>query len=82
VASVFLHDCKADLPERFARLLVGRLEQIERLEQLRVLKNGYDIAVGVTHDPAIGVALPGDVEKFEAVPGWEKSASARKSTVE
>jgi 3-deoxy-manno-octulosonate cytidylyltransferase (CMP-KDO synthetase) len=64
-----LYAYKADLLERFARLPVGRLEQIERLEQLRVLENGYDIAVGVTHDPTIGVDTPEDAEKFEAVLG-------------
>jgi 3-deoxy-manno-octulosonate cytidylyltransferase (CMP-KDO synthetase) len=64
-----LYAYKADLLERFARLPAGRLEQIERLEQLRVLENGYDIAVGVTHDPTIGVDTPEDAEKFEAVLG-------------
>jgi len=56
---------KADLLERFAKLPVGRLEQIEKLEQLRVLENGYDIAVGFTADPTIGVDTPEDAERFE-----------------
>jgi 3-deoxy-manno-octulosonate cytidylyltransferase (CMP-KDO synthetase) len=60
-----LYAYKADLLERFAKLPVGRLEQIEKLEQLRVLENGYDIAVGFTADPTIGVDTPEDAERFE-----------------
>lgn len=60
-----LYAYKADLLERFAKLPMGRLEQIEKLEQLRVLENGYDIAVGVTADPTIGVDTPEDAVKFE-----------------
>ncbi|MDR0901296.1 MAG: 3-deoxy-manno-octulosonate cytidylyltransferase [Opitutaceae bacterium] len=64
-----LYAYKADLLERFAKLPAGRLERLERLEQLRVLENGYDIAVGITQDPTIGVDTPEDAEKFEAVLG-------------
>jgi len=64
-----LYAYKADLLERFAKLPVGRLEQIEKLEQLRVLENGYDIAVGFTADPTIGVDTPEDAAKFEALLG-------------
>ena len=41
-----LYAYKAELLEKFASLPVGRLERIEKLEQLRVLENGFDIAVG------------------------------------
>jgi 3-deoxy-manno-octulosonate cytidylyltransferase (CMP-KDO synthetase) len=51
--------------EKFAKLPLGRLEQIEKLEQLRVLENGYDIACGLTQDPTIGVDTPEDAVKFE-----------------
>lgn len=60
-----LYAYKADLLERFASLPVGRLEQIEKLEQLRVLENGYAIQCGLTEDPTIGVDTPEDGEKFE-----------------
>ncbi len=60
-----LYAYKAALLDRFAQLTVGRLEQLEKLEQLRGLENGYDIAVGLTDDPTIGVDTPEDAEKFE-----------------
>ena len=60
-----LYAYQADLLEKFAKLPLGRLEQIEKLEQLRVLENGYDIACGVTQDPTIGVDTPEDAVKFE-----------------
>jgi len=61
-----LYAYKADLLQRFAQLPVGRLEQQERLEQLRVLENGLTIAVGLTDDPTIGVDTPEDARRFEA----------------
>jgi 3-deoxy-manno-octulosonate cytidylyltransferase (CMP-KDO synthetase) len=59
-----LYAYKAALLERIATLPAGRLEQLEKLEQLRVLENGYAIAVGFTDDPTIGVDTPEDAEKF------------------
>jgi 3-deoxy-manno-octulosonate cytidylyltransferase (CMP-KDO synthetase) len=61
-----LYAYKAALLEEFARLPAGRLEEIERLEQLRVIENGRSIAVGLTDDPTIGVDTPEDAAKFEA----------------
>jgi 3-deoxy-manno-octulosonate cytidylyltransferase (CMP-KDO synthetase) len=60
-----LYGYQADLLEKFAKLPPGRYEQTEKLEQLRVLENGYDIACGVTEDPTIGVDTPEDAVKFE-----------------
>ena len=60
-----LYAYKAALIESFAKLPLGQLEQIEKLEQLRVLENGYDIAVGITEDQTIGVDTPDDAVKFE-----------------
>jgi 3-deoxy-manno-octulosonate cytidylyltransferase (CMP-KDO synthetase) len=60
-----LYGYRADLLETFATLPRGELEVIERLEQLRVLENGHDIAVGLTEDPSIGVDAPEDAVKFE-----------------
>ncbi len=60
-----LYAYQADLLEKFAGLPPGHFEQLEKLEQLRVLENGYSIAVGVTDDPTIGVDTPEDAERFE-----------------
>lgn len=60
-----LYAYRADLLEKFAGLPPGRLEQIEKLEQLRVLENGYEIACDITEDPTIGVDTPEDAVKFE-----------------
>lgn len=60
-----LYGYHADLLQKFATLPAGRLEQIEKLEQLRVLENGYEIACDITEDPTIGVDTPEDAAKFE-----------------
>lgn len=59
-----LYAYKAELIERFAKLPAGRYEQIEKLEQLRVIENGFEIVCGVTTDPTIGVDTPEDAVKF------------------
>jgi 3-deoxy-manno-octulosonate cytidylyltransferase (CMP-KDO synthetase) len=60
-----LYGYHAELLQKFATLPAGRLEQIEKLEQLRVLENGYEIACDVSDDPTIGVDTPDDAAKFE-----------------
>ncbi len=44
-------------------LPAGRLEQLEKLEQLRWLENGRRIAVGITEGESIGIDTPGDLER-------------------
>ena len=60
-----LYAYHAELLEKFAKLPPGRYEQLEKLEQLRVLENGLDILVGITEDPTIGVDTAEDAQKFE-----------------
>lgn len=60
-----LYGYQAEVLEKFTKLPPGRYEQVEKLEQLRALENGYDIACGVTEDPTIGVDTPEDAVKFE-----------------
>jgi 3-deoxy-manno-octulosonate cytidylyltransferase (CMP-KDO synthetase) len=60
-----LYGYRAELLEKFATLPLGKLEQIEKLEQLRVLENGYEIACDLTDDPTIGVDTPEDAVKFQ-----------------
>jgi 3-deoxy-manno-octulosonate cytidylyltransferase (CMP-KDO synthetase) len=53
--------------ERFAALAPGRLEQLERLEQLRLLENGIDIYVAAAPTDTIGVDTEEDLARAEAV---------------
>jgi 3-deoxy-manno-octulosonate cytidylyltransferase (CMP-KDO synthetase) len=64
-----LYAYKAAFLEDFAGLPAGRLEQIERLEQLRAMENGREIAVGFTDDPTVGVDSPEDARRFEEILG-------------
>jgi len=60
-----LYAYKADFLERFVALPPGKLEQIEKLEQLRALGAGHPIAIEVTDDPSIGVDTAEDAVRFE-----------------
>jgi 3-deoxy-manno-octulosonate cytidylyltransferase (CMP-KDO synthetase) len=53
--------------ERFAALPPGRLEQVERLEQLRLLENGIDIYVAAAPRDTIGVDTEEDLRRAEAL---------------
>jgi len=64
-----LYAYRADFLEAFTKLPPGRLESIEKLEQLRALENGHTIAVDITEDPSVGVDTPEDAVKFEALLG-------------
>ncbi len=58
---------RAGFLRRFAALPPGRLEQIEKLEQLRVLEAGFRIAVALTPEPfPPGVDTPEDLARAEA----------------
>ena len=49
----------------YKNLPVSRLEKTERLEQLRVLEEGYRIKVLETKHETIGVDTPADLEKVK-----------------
>jgi len=53
--------------ETFASLPPGRLEQLERLEQLRLLENGIDIYVAEAPADTIGVDTENDLARAEAL---------------
>jgi 3-deoxy-manno-octulosonate cytidylyltransferase (CMP-KDO synthetase) len=53
--------------EQFAALPPGCLEQVERLEQLRLLENGIDIYVAPAPQDTIGVDTEEDLLRAEAV---------------
>jgi 3-deoxy-manno-octulosonate cytidylyltransferase (CMP-KDO synthetase) len=59
-----LYAYRQDFLQRYPGLPPSPLETIEALEQLRVLWNGYRIAVHVIDDvPAAGVDTPEDLER-------------------
>ncbi|MGB2868916.1 MAG: 3-deoxy-manno-octulosonate cytidylyltransferase [Bacteroidota bacterium] len=51
----------------YSRLPESALERSERLEQLRVLENGYSIKVGTTRFDSIPIDTPADVRKVRAL---------------
>ncbi len=51
--------------ERFCRIPPGQLEQIEKLEQLRFLENGFTIKIVLTDSDSPGVDTPDDLERVK-----------------
>ncbi len=64
-----LYAYSAEFINNFSGMSPGRLEKIERLEQLRALENGLTIAVGITNEPTLGVDTPEDAAIFEKLVG-------------
>jgi len=60
-----LYGYTADLLAKLGLLPRGRYEDLEKLEQLRVLEAGYDIHCALTDEPSIGIDTPEDVAAFE-----------------
>ena len=58
---------KSDFLAAFPSLKPGVYEQIEMLEQLRALENGYKIHVAITELPTVGIDTLEDVATFEAL---------------
>ncbi|MGO8751541.1 MAG: 3-deoxy-manno-octulosonate cytidylyltransferase [Thermoguttaceae bacterium] len=61
---VGLYAYRRDFLLEISRMPQCRLEQIEKLEQLRVLHAGYSILVGVVDEPTFGIDTPADYEAF------------------
>ena len=64
--------------ERFASLPPGRLEALERLEQLRLLENGIDIYVAEAPADTIGVDTQEDLARAEFVLRKREYATANR----
>ncbi len=58
---------EAEFLRSFNSLAPGALEQIEKLEQLRVLEHNHEIAVGLTDEPTIGIDAPEDIPPLEKI---------------
>lgn len=61
---VGLYAYRRDFLLRFAALPPSRLEQLEKLEQLRALENGFRIKVGVVDEASVGIDTPQDYRRF------------------
>ncbi len=63
----------------YPMLPVGPLEQVEKLEQLRALENGYKIRVAETEYESLGVDTPEDLARVEQLFGtrgvWPSTSS-------
>lgn len=53
--------------DQFNQLPMGKLEDIEKLEQLRALEYGYKIKVVLSQHDSPEVDVPGDIEMMEAL---------------
>ncbi|MBI4558806.1 MAG: 3-deoxy-manno-octulosonate cytidylyltransferase [Candidatus Hydrogenedentes bacterium] len=58
---------RRDFLLKYAKMPATPLEKLEKLEQLRVLENGYPIAVVETEYLSIGVDSPEDLERVRAM---------------
>ena len=58
-----LYAYRMDFLQKFVKMPVGRLEAIEKLEQLRVIENGFEIAVQVVEEAPIDVDTEKDLEE-------------------
>lgn len=64
---VGLYAYRRDFLMTYSKLAPSSLERLEKLEQLRVLENGYAIAVVDTEYECIGVDTPADLERVKAL---------------
>jgi 3-deoxy-manno-octulosonate cytidylyltransferase (CMP-KDO synthetase) len=62
-----LYVYRRDFLLRYSELPMGPLEQIERLEQLRAVENGFKIRVVETDYECMGVDTPADLERVRAL---------------
>lgn len=62
---------------RYAELPLTPLQQIESLEQLKVLEHGYRIKVAIVQDQSIGVDVPEDIQKVELLLCKQSSFSSQ-----
>ncbi len=60
-----LYAFRRDFLLKIAALPPSPLEELEGLEQLRVLENGYKIKTVIVSAPSIGIDIPEDLERFK-----------------
>ncbi|HQQ85629.1 MAG TPA: 3-deoxy-manno-octulosonate cytidylyltransferase, partial [Candidatus Marinimicrobia bacterium] len=60
-----LYVYRADFLQKFTGLTVTILEQLEKLEQLRILENGYRIKVVRTNQKSLSIDTPDDFKQAQ-----------------
>ncbi len=60
-----VYSYKPEALSKFVKLPMGKLENLEKLEQLRALENGMKIGAVKTIQKLIGVDVPDDIKKIE-----------------
>lgn len=73
-----LYVYRKDFLLKFAGMKPTPLEEAEKLEQLRVLENGYKIKVVETRYNSIGVDTPEDLERVRRIVAWPNLKSTLK----
>ncbi|MFH1214709.1 MAG: 3-deoxy-manno-octulosonate cytidylyltransferase [Candidatus Neomarinimicrobiota bacterium] len=63
LAHIGLYVYRADFLQKFTRLPVSVLERMEKLEQLRILENGYRIKVVRTAQKSLGIDTQADLDQ-------------------
>ena len=58
-----IYGYKRDFLQHYCQMEMGYLESVEKLEQLRVIENGYKIQMVETHYNSIGIDTQEDYEK-------------------
>ena len=62
-----LYAFRMEALENFSKMKKGKLEGIEKLEQLRLLENGTPIHVEITKHKSIGIDHPEDIARVETL---------------
>jgi 3-deoxy-manno-octulosonate cytidylyltransferase (CMP-KDO synthetase) len=65
--------------EKFTSLPAGKLEEIEKLEQLRALENGFSIRVALSPVDSVAVDTPEDLIRAAALMSARRKASSSES---
>lgn len=67
-----IYGYRREFLEQYVNMPRSPLERAENLEQLRVLENGYKIAVAETQYDSVGVDLPEHIQQIEEILKHEK----------
>jgi 3-deoxy-manno-octulosonate cytidylyltransferase (CMP-KDO synthetase) len=62
-----MYGYKRDFLDAFAHSEPGKLERLEKLEQLRALEMGLGISVRIVDEPTLGIDQPHDLEVLKTL---------------